>query len=158
MNLITVNLPRESLGQQILDAFRNASTFQENPTQKWCAISYEAETGVAEVDASFIADKGIYATPAYLRSQNQFSRRLFGNKPDKWVTREGLAARFLTQIRLHEISPSRLFQIVKVSVHHEFDPDLGGGFKVANSPDEEKFSPFRPAYDRIIREFLLKLS
>jgi hypothetical protein len=98
------------------------------------------------------------ATPVYFREQGRIARYLRGPKLGKWETRGGMAEKFLTQVKLHAISPLASVTEVKLSVHHEHSPDVGGGFRVASTPDDPFFASFRPAYDRIVQGFLERLA
>jgi hypothetical protein len=154
MHGVTVTLPEKATGAQILKAFAEASTFSETSDCKWIAWEYKAGNGDANERSTYTPREGVIATPAYFQSPNVVQRFLFGQKEGAWETREGLDSTFLTQIRMAAIAPDQEYSFVKLFLHHEYDPDPAGGFKVANTPDDKAFAPFRPAYDRIVGEFV----
>lgn len=155
---IIIRLPRPFLGRVVLDAFRNAATFSVDGSTKWQAHSYSTARGTAHEGDTYIPDQGMIATPVYFREQGRIARFLRGRKPGKWETREGMTETFMTQVKLHALSPQATVTEVKTSVHHERPADdLGFGVLVTSTPDDPAFAPFRAAYDRIVRGFLERL-
>ena len=156
---IKLQLPRKAAGQEILNAFRTAATFQESTAIRWEAYEYSTPSnGDGDAENTFIAKRGCRATPLYLSRQGRISCFLFGRRDPVWRTCEGLNAMFLTQVQLQPISPDEKYSEVQIDVHHEYDPDPTGGFRIVSSPDERVFIPFRAAYDKIVREFLQRLA
>lgn len=160
MKSIIVKLPRACGGQEILDAFRAAATFQETPTRKWEAHGCASASGVSSTENTFSPKRGYCATPAYLREQGHVSRFFRGQRPAKWETVDGGdLAMFDTQIMLRPLLPSNQYETVELAVHHVYgwaDP-MGAAVHVASSPDDEGFKNIRPEYDRIMKEFLRRI-
>jgi len=159
MNTILVTLPRECGGQEILDAFRAAATFQETPTRKWEAHGYTSASGAAAYGNTFSSMHGYYATPAYLHEQGRISRLLHGRRSATWKTISGQdVSRFETQIHLHALQPEKKYAKVEISLTHlvPIGP-YSEAVRVIHSPDAEEFKVLRPSYDRIIREFLKRI-
>lgn len=157
MSTIIIKLPRPTLGNEVLNAFRNASTFIESASKKWEAYKYSSEHGFASADNTFFPNIGIRTTIAYFQKQGHISRFLCGKRNGKWKTLMGMGSRFMSEIHLHPVPPNEIISEVKVNIHHEYDPDPAGGFMVANTPDDPAFAQFRPAYDRIIKGFLQRI-
>ncbi len=156
---VIIRLPRPFLGREILDAFRNSATFSVDYSTKWQAQSYNTARGTAHEGDTYVPDQGVIATPVYFREQGRIARFLRGPKLGKWETRGGMAEKFLTQVKLHAISPLATVTEVKISVHHERPADeFGFGIFVTSTPDDPFFAPFRPAYDRIVQGFLERLA
>lgn len=160
MNVITVKLPRECSGQEVLDAFRAAASFQETPTCKWEAHGYTPSTGVATSENTFSQARGYYATPAYLHEQGHISRLFRGHRDPTWSTVSGDdLSRFETQIRLHALQSEKEYVKVEMTLTHLVpEGSLLGYANVIHNPDAKEFALFRPAYDRIVREFLRRLT
>ena len=155
--MVTIRLPRPIGGKEILEAFRAAATFPVSPSLKWEAHGYVALSGYANEAATYPPQRGYHATPAYLREQGLVNRLIRGRHSPVWQTADGLAARFRTQVRLLPVCPSRKYSEICMEVHHEYDPGQAGDFKVAGTPDDAAFAQFRPAYDRIVQEFLRRI-
>jgi hypothetical protein len=114
MNSTIVKLPRKCGGQEILDAFRAAATFQETPIRKWEAHGYASDVGVASLENTFTPKRGYRATPAFLCAQGRISRFFHGQRPAKWKTVDGGAlAKFDTQVMLRPVLPSDQFETVE---------------------------------------------
>lgn len=154
MAKISVRLPRTRNGNEILEAFRNAATFQDEPFCKWVAIGFDCDTGEAVGHSTFVQRRGMRATPAHVRVCGRIQQMLFGRKTPSWKTDKGVGAQFATQIQLEPILPHEQYSHVMLSIYHEYDFDVVGVFRIASSPDTKDFNKFRPAYDRIVREFM----
>ncbi len=140
-----LELPRKATGKEILNAFRTAAKFQESPTLKWEIDDYEIISG----------ESGCCAIPIY----QGFISRLFSRWHEPlWKAKRGINDRFMTQVRLLPLFPSEVYSEVQWQVHHEYDLNVGGGFKTADSPDDPGFAPIKPAYDRIVKNFLKELN
>jgi len=63
----------------------------------------------------------------------------------------------MTQVSLLPLSPDKKYSEVQLEIHHEYDPDPAGGFRIADNPDDPAFAPFRQAYDRIAQGFVRRL-
>lgn len=159
-NKIVVRLPRRCSGQEILDGFRAAATFQESSTVKWEARRYFSPSGTASVENTFFPTCGYYATPAYLREQGRISRLFRGKRSPKWETVSGGdVSRFETQIFLHALHPEGNYVTINLTVTRlEWADPMREGCIVIHDPDAKEFAPYRAAYDRIIREFLRRVT
>lgn len=159
MGVIKVKLPRERSGQEILDAFRAASSFQESPEQRWEAHSYTTHSGVATSENTFSPMRGYYATPAYLHRQSRISRLFRARRGPTWRTVPGFDLYpFWTQIKLEALQPDRRYAEVELAATHLVDTDpLLGLVRIIHDPGAEEFATLRPAYDRIVQEFLQRL-
>lgn len=161
MNAITVKLPCECSGQEILDAFRAAATFQETPTRRWEAHGYTTPSGFATTGKTFSQQRGYLATPAYLCKQSRMSRLFHGRRGPIWRTKSGQEdiSRFRTQIKLHAIQPDKMYGEVELTLSHSL---LSAWFgveetQVVHNPDDKEFKWLRLSYDRIIQKFLRRL-
>jgi len=160
-NSISVKLPHECSGQEILDAFRAASTFQETETVKWEAHGYKEPGGIATAKNPFSPKIGYYATPAYLRKKGgTISRFLFGRREPVWETDSGMdVSRYWSQIKLHAVCQTEVYTELEITVTHLTDAGdvMCEYVRVIHDPDDDAFASHRPAYDRIIRTFLERL-
>lgn len=153
---VVLKLRRATTGQKILDAFRAAATFRISPDCKWEAHGYTTTSGTVSAGSTFSPCRGYRASPAYLYKQSKFSRLFRGHRAPKWHTSKGLGAEFQTQVFLQPLSPDKKYSEVQLKVHHEYSYGQYGCRSVDN-PDDPAFAQFRPAYDRIVKDFIKRL-
>ena len=166
---IVVQLPRECVGQEILEAFRNAATFQEKPTLKWFAEMFASGDGEADAQTGFVGERGVRVGQASLFKRGRISQRLFGGAPEYWASAGVLPypglewaglkyPRYYSQLTLLPLSPTAGYRRVNVQAYHVYYDTFADCDGTAINPDDEKFAPLRPVYDRVMRDFLISLS
>ena len=141
-----VKLPRQCSGQEIVEAFKVASTFQERPEKQWgpheFISKFQYEPGSVK---QTIRSMGVRVWPTSLRKRWV----LFGEKiwkPD-----------FNPKFTLTPVVLSNRYDEVEVAVNYVYDVDQGGGEYVATDPHTPQFEHIRPQLERILGDFYARL-
>lgn len=155
---IEVKLPGLFSPPEILTAFRNAASFEENEKRRW-----EMHTVDGTQFENLRDHEGmnfIFARPLYFKR----TMPMFGKK-GKWTPSEesGKISGSTTAICLAMNSWNWTFDTrckypldtVYLAVHHSFETK--DGREEALDPNDRGFAEFRAAYDRIRADFLTNL-
>jgi len=141
-----VKLPRQCSGQEVVEAFKTASTFQEGSGKQYAphefVDKFQYEPGSVK---QTIRSMGIRVWPASLRKKWV----LFGEKvwkPD-----------FNPKFTLTPVVLSNCYNEVEVAVEYVYDVDQGGGEYVATDPHTPQFEHIRPQLEKILGNFYARL-
>jgi hypothetical protein len=153
-NYREIKLPGEFTGEQLVEAFRNAATFQESDSRKWEVVVFRRWAGQSSFSAT--------AVPADRIRPNVIQRRLFG-KRDTWKSRAEHDSTCV-RIDMSDVNGRGLsgglfgtatHDRVGLSIHAPIDEVEK---RWTTHPDHPAFAQYREAYDRIVRVFLEQLS
>lgn len=160
----TVMLPHPKTGAEIIEAFRNAASFQDSPDSRWQAKRFILEHARAyPVDVEG-KPTGIRATIAWRKTRGQ-ALRFLGLQGETWKThplslevgvRTPLYGEFANQITLFPIYRSHEYHEVTLEAYTSFfeDPGSLGTYSACTyNIDGKEFEHLRPAYDRILADF-----
>jgi len=141
-----VKLPRQCSGQEIVKAFKAASTFQEGPEKKWNAQDfveeYQYEPGSVK---QTVRSSSVHVWPSFFRKKWW----LFGEK----VWKSELNPKFI----LNSVRLATLYDEVDIVVDYVYAVDQAGGEYKATNPSSPKFEDIRPQFERILGGFYAQL-
>ena len=141
-----INLPRQCSGQEIVDAFKAASSFQESPEKKWCASEvideFQYEPGSV---LQTIRSIGVKAVPHFFKKRWVF----FGEK----VWKEDYNPSFTLQ----SVVLKGNYEKVDIKVAYIYDVNQAGNSFVATNPHHPEFEHVRPQFEKILARFFTQL-
>ncbi len=142
-----VKLPRQCFGQEVVEAFKAASTFDETSEKRWeyreFIGNFQYEPGSVR---QTIRSMGVYTWPLSLRKKwGLFGKRVW--KPD-----------YTPKFTLVPLVLAGRYSEVEVAVEYVYDVGQGGEEWVATNPHHPKFADIQPQFEKILANFFARLS
>lgn len=141
-----IKLPRQCSGQEVVEAFKDASTFQEKPDRKWDSHmfigEFQYEPGSVR---QTVRSMGVRALPSSLRKK----WGVFGQKVWKLDSN--------AVVVLNPVELSNRYDEVRVAVEYVYDVDQGGHEYVATDPSTPEFEYIRVQLEKILDNFYVHL-
>lgn len=138
-----VKLPRQCSGREIVEAFKNASTFKEGSDKEWRAEEFVGEIiyepgSVKQV----IRDMGVIVRLFSLKKKwDLFGKKVWKQNNDLIFT--------LNSLDLYHL----YYKEVNVDIKYVYD--LTGS--ICRCPDNSHFEDIRPIFERILSNFYARL-
>ena len=140
-------LPKKYLGNQVVEAFKSASIFQETSNKRWESYEFvgqfQYKLGSAQ---QTIRSIGVITSSFSLRKK----WAIFGKKVWK--------KNFTPKFTLEPIVLTKNYDAVEVTVEYTYDVDMGGHSFVATNPHSPEFEDIRPQFEKILENFFAQLT